>query len=153
MQEHNLKNCKFCGKLMERKRYSNGELECWNWYNRRVYCSTKCMADAHRAKPKVGTSWMTVHYHARHLKPEGNCEICGSDRNVDVHHIDGNPQNNSLDNLMRVCRSCHYRIHHPHAVCKICGKKAKGKGFCEKHYVRFKKYGDPLMTAHGKVED
>ena len=35
------------------------------------------------------------------------CELCGSDTNLDIHHIDGNWQNNNLDNLMCLCRSCH----------------------------------------------
>lgn len=153
MQKHELKKCKFCGIIMERKRYSNGILEAWNWYNKRLYCSCECMNKARKSKPKTGTSWMTLHYHARNLKPRGECEICGSEVNIDVHHIDGNPQNNSLENLMRLCRSCHSKIHHPYSVCKICGDKAKGYGLCNKHYLRYKKYGDPLMTAYGKVEN
>lgn len=28
----------------------------------------------------------------------------------------------------------------------ICGKPHKGLGYCDKHYQRFKKYGDPLMV-------
>ena len=35
------------------------------------------------------------------------CELCGSRINLDIHHIDGNWQNNNLDNLMCLCRSCH----------------------------------------------
>lgn len=35
------------------------------------------------------------------------CELCGSDTNLDIHHIDGNWQINNLDNLMCLCRSCH----------------------------------------------
>lgn len=30
--------------------------------------------------------------------------------------------------------------------CPICGKAAKGRGFCMNHYQHFMKYGDPLLT-------
>lgn len=144
-----LKCCAYCGKLMERKRYTNGVLQSWNEYNRQKYCNRECMKKAFRKKPHKGTSWMTVHYHARNLLSNGCCEICGSNKNVDVHHKDGNPQNNSKDNLMRVCRSCHNKIHRPHKTCVICGKKVKGYGYCEKHYQRFKKYGNPFAVKRG----
>ena len=150
MQLHETRLCEFCKKPMERKRYQNGVLQSWNEYNRQKYCDRECMRNAFKMKPKVGTSWMTVHYHARQLLPNGCCEICGSNKNVDVHHIDGNPQNNDLSNLMRLCRSCHLKAHHPAKTCLICGKKAKGYGYCVKHYQRFKKYGNPFVV-NGKV--
>lgn len=39
------------------------------------------------------------------------CEVCGS-RAVDIHHIHrrgigGNPNADTIENLMAVCRSCH----------------------------------------------
>lgn len=33
-------------------------------------------------------------------------------------------------------------------IYKICGKPQKGYGYCNKHYIRFKKYGDPLYTKY-----
>ena len=150
MQKHEIRNCAYCGKPMERKRYHNGTLQSWQHYNAKKYCDRECMKKAFREKPKSGKSWMTVHYHARNLKPEGACEVCGSTKNIDVHHIDGNPQNNDIMNLQRLCRSCHIKTHHPAQKCKICGKKVKGYGYCNKHYIRFKKYGDPLIV-NGKV--
>lgn len=32
-------------------------------------------------------------------------------RNLDIHHIDENKQNNSEDNLISLCHSCHRKIH------------------------------------------
>jgi len=117
----------------------------WTQYKKRIFCDRTCMAADFRRREKRATSWMTVHYHARNTLPSGCCEICGSQKNVDVHHKDGNPQNNDPLNLMRLCRSCHLKQHRGRKSCSICGKPVKGLGFCEKHYQRFKKYGDPLM--------
>lgn len=151
MQPHEIRYCGYCQKPMERKRHSNGELQSWAEYNRQKYCNRECMKAAFKAKPKHGVSWMTVHYHARNLLPNGFCEICGSEKNVDVHHKDSNPQNNNPDNLQRLCRSCHMKVHRPQSTCSICGAKVKGHGFCDKHYQRYKKYGNPLMV-YGREE-
>ena len=32
-------------------------------------------------------------------------------KNISVHHIDGNKQNNSLDNLITLCVRCHRQLH------------------------------------------
>lgn len=151
MQPHQIKSCAYCGKPMERKRYSSGVLQSWNDYNRQTYCDRECMKAAFREKPKIGMNWSTLHYHARNLLPNGCCEICGSNKNVDVHHKDLNPENNLLNNLQRVCRSCHIKIHHPAKKCLICGEKVRGLGYCNKHYIRYKKYGNPLYVNGKEV--
>lgn len=44
---------------------------------------------------------------------ENKCEICGIDSwnnkpiTCQLHHIDGNTNNNSLDNIMMLCPNCH----------------------------------------------
>lgn len=43
------------------------------------------------------------------LKQE--CKICGSKKQLIVHHIDKNSQNNNLNNLMMICKSHHAKIH------------------------------------------
>ena len=151
MVEHKIRYCAYCSKPMERKRWSNGELQSWLHYNRQKYCNRECMSAAKKAEPKTGVSYMAGHLHARQLLPNGCCEICGSNKNVDVHHKDGNYLNNSLENLQRLCRSCHNKVHRPAKTCSICGKKVKGYGYCNKHYIRFKRYGDPLIKF-GKRE-
>lgn len=60
--------------------------------------------------------------------------------------VGGNHLNNSVENLVRICRSCHNREHRQRALCTICGTPAKGLGYCEKHYQRFKKWGDPTIV-------
>lgn len=44
------------------------------------------------------------------------CQICGVQENdyyrkLDVHHIDGRKKNNSLENLITLCESCHIHTH------------------------------------------
>ena len=145
-----VKFCAGCGERMSRKRYANGKLESNLEFHRRKYCDKKCMAKGFSEKPKKkDASWMTAHYHARKICPPSPCEICGSEKSTEVHHKNGNWRDNRPENLMRVCRSCHVKQHKKKGACSICGKPQKGLGYCEKHYQRFKKYGDPMMTAYG----
>jgi hypothetical protein len=39
------------------------------------------------------------------------CNVCGSGGELLVHHIDGDRDNNELENLLPVCSSCHGKIH------------------------------------------
>lgn len=54
-------------------------------------------------------------YWDEHDKPSYNCPDCGNgQQNVwrfEVHHIDGNPSNDDMDNLIGLCHSCHMRRH------------------------------------------
>ena len=144
------KYCEYCGKKLERKRY-NWRLEDFGVFNRRKYCNKDCMR---KAFIKVGIndnqSYSNAHCTARHINGEilqiDKCQICGKDGKLDVHHIDGNYQNNTIGNLMILCRSCHMKIHKPQNKCKICDNYADGGlGYCNKHYLRYKKYGNPLL--------
>ncbi len=146
------KYCAACDKRLERKRFASGRLEDCAIFARRLYCDRQCMARGFEMKPKTDDpSWMTAHYHARKLKPSGPCERCGNSRNVDVHHVNGDWQNNALGNLERLCRRCHYREHNPLRTCSLCDAPHKGRGYCEMHLQRFKKHGDPhlVMTPAG----
>src|SRR3990167_11174631 len=42
------------------------------------------------------------------------CVLCGKDdhRILCVHHVDKNRKNNKVQNLMWLCRNCHFLIHH-----------------------------------------
>ena len=40
-----------------------------------------------------------------------NCFLCGSNKNIEVHHIDCNHSNNEPHNRVDLCRSCHVAIH------------------------------------------
>ena len=41
------------------------------------------------------------------------CKICGTSYGyIDAHHIDGNHNNHEIDNLIFLCRKCHYNKAH-----------------------------------------
>ena len=54
----------------------------------------------------------TYSYH-RIIRKEDmkECMFCGSTKNLCRHHIDKNRTNNTAENLVVVCRSCHAKIH------------------------------------------
>lgn len=39
------------------------------------------------------------------------CDICGSEKQLIVHHADGDKANNDVTNLVRLCRACHVKKH------------------------------------------
>lgn len=42
------------------------------------------------------------------LKRDGyKCSDCGSTKNLEIHHIDGDRSNNNSDNAKTVCQDCH----------------------------------------------
>lgn len=52
------------------------------------------------------------------LDAKGHCEICGLEGKIGIiknslviHHIDRDRTNNQIQNLMVVCRKCHWKIH------------------------------------------
>lgn len=68
------------------------------------------------------------------LRAGGCCEVCGKKSiKALVHHKDGCGLNNSLENLIVLCPSCHMAWHHPKtdlktlpwAVGGIYGKSSK----------------------------
>lgn len=52
-------------------------------------------------------NYRTKCFHYREKK----CAECGSEENIEVHHVDGNRTNNSIENLAPLCHSCHVKIH------------------------------------------
>ena len=145
-----LKHCAHCGEQLARKRLPSGDLEALFHFNRRKFCNQRCMGAAFdlRHSPVVG--WSTAHYHARKMVPTGCCSRCGKPDALGVHHKDGNHLNNLPENLERICRSCHSRVHKPKGLCVICGSPQKGRGYCNKHLLRFKRWGDPLAVKRNQ---
>lgn len=152
------KYCEYCGKPMYRTRFLSGRLEDYSAFLRRKYCDRMCMRKAFVKKGDPCQDYSSAHHSAREIKyliegSEKICEICGSTKNIDVHHKDGNFSNNDPENLMLLCRSCHMKEHRKRPLCKVCGKPADGGyGYCNKHYLRYRKYGNPRMYYHKIVE-
>ena len=132
---------------MDRKRMSNGKLMSLLHFNRQKYCDRLCMVldwiKTNHIRPPVLPG--SGRARARNRKAAGSCEVCGTPNAKDVHHLNQNTDDNRPENLQRICRSCHNHVHQKRKPCVVCGKPQKGLGYCEKHYQRFKKYGDPLM--------
>lgn len=140
--------CENCGKQLHRKRRKGGKIEALFHFTRRKYCDRGCMAEAFDQRHKPDPGWVTAHYHARRAKGPGPCEECGSKRNVDVHHIDGNWRNNALENLQRLCRRCHNREHAPPPrLCSQpgCPNRHRRNGLCDMHSQRARE--GRLLTA------
>ena len=142
-EERIIKLCAFCGKEIQTNPAA---------LKRRKYCSRLCMRKAFTNAGRNNANWSNTHSTARTINGlflhKDKCEICGKEGKLDIHHIDENSNNNNLDNLMCLCRSCHMKIHRPKPICKVdgCERPVKGYGYCEKHYQRFKKTGNPLKT-------
>jgi hypothetical protein len=140
-------HCAVCGLLLVRKR--RNRLESMNVFLRRKFCDRRCMAVA-MIKDEVGDA--ALHLRARCLCGS-SCERCGTTDKLSVHHIDGDPSNNDPSNLMTLCGSCHTKWHWEHGKqkresppCIVCGEKSRKLQMCQKHYLRWKNYGDALLT-------
>lgn len=44
--------------------------------------------------------------------PKKTCWGCGATENLENHHLDKNPKNNSENNILTLCQSCHKAFHH-----------------------------------------
>lgn len=149
-----IKYCAFCKALMNRKRYKSGALESNLHFRRRKYCDRDCMKKAFTLSKDQHSTESNSRANAR-LRMEyflkyDKCQNCGGTNNLDVHHNDGDPFNNRLNNLTLLCRSCHIKEHRGGKKCVICGDKHKGLGYCDKHYQRYKKYGDPHFKKENR---
>lgn len=144
------KFCAYCGKRLTRKIYNNGKLEAHAFLIRRKYCNTSCSGMAHRKDDLTTDGWRA---RARQTRQDC-CEICGSTDVLCAHHINGDVADNSPDNLMTLCSPCHTKWHWQNgktpkkrqSVCTVCGDPARRLDMCPKHYMRFRKYGNPNLT-------
>lgn len=84
-----------------------------------------------------------ISYRARKFK-KSNCEKCGTDKKLEIHHIDRDWSNNDLSNLKTLCRTCHAKQHHAEGYriqyhgdlfCYLCDKPVyyKGLNLCSAH--------------------
>lgn len=139
------KYCERCGALLQRKRYGK-TLEDRGRFLARKYCSLRC-SSSRGIRSLSSTQQHTISQRTR----KQWCERCGEmpERKslLHVHHINGDWTDHSTSNLITLCIVCHLRLHKKSkGLCRECKKPVKGHGLCQKHYQRWKKYGDPLLT-------
>lgn len=145
-----MRYCHYCGKLLERKRFMSGRLEDLTRFKNRKYCDRTCMA---HAMEKAVCDCVPHSRKKAHRLMESSCAICGATEKLHVHHLNGNPTDNSLFNLMTLCASCHRKVHSPNfsgvsgqrKPCKFCGKPAVKIGLCYTHLERLRRFGHPLV--------
>ena len=105
------KRCLRCDGEFSRKRYTTGTLEPLQAWKDRKFCSRAC-ALAFGANGKgLPVSAVMKSVRARAVKPRTKCENCGSNVRLQVHHRDGNKDNNATHNLQTLCQSCHSSEH------------------------------------------
>ena len=94
--------------------------------NRKKFCSMDCRTlssdsvKERRKKAKISklktrgtTSTRVLRKYIFSIK-EAKCEICSYNKRtycLDLHHIDHNPNNNSIDNIAVLCALCHRELH------------------------------------------
>ena len=157
-----INTCRYCGKLLHRRRWMNGVLEDLTSFIHRHYCDRKCMALDYKGTIKVPNAKNSQRQSGKAVKKA--CERCGKTRcKLHVHHKDENPMNNAPENLQSLCASCHRLLHSPRYEgtplrlkhCAYCSKPVERKGLCCTHLSRLKRYGDPLLkkfkTASGWI--
>lgn len=111
------RSCQRCGMEFAAKKYG-GE--------RQRYCSPECRIETNRAlalqrhspesrlekahQHKWGGMWIAA------LKRDGwRCTVCGKDKQLQVHHLDGSGEadspNHGEANLVTLCTGCHKKVH------------------------------------------
>ncbi len=121
------KTCEQCGTRFNRTIQKSDREEGSADFRKRRFCSRQCFYDFHRGARHAGYKpggTITVWGYVRSVDPEGSGRRGHLHRimmekklrrrlksNEHVHHRDGNPLNNDLDNLELIGASAHARIH------------------------------------------
>ncbi len=90
--------CKICGK----KRIHHAKGMCHN-------CANKILYYDHIKKHNY-RKWHNIDLEV-YKKLTKQCVICGFDKIVDLHHLDGDHKHNSQENLVALCPNHHKMIH------------------------------------------
>lgn len=136
------KSCMRCGSPLQRKRY-NKTLEDMGRFQRRKFCSLRC-ANSRGIRSQSFAQQHVIS--AKFVKPQ--CESCGKTTRLHVHHVNGNWKDHRAENLKTLCCGCHLSLHNKKEPkpCKHCSQNSRKHGMCQKHFQRWKKYGDPFLT-------
>ena len=97
--------CSYCGKQIKRLK---SDIKTKSGFN---YCSKEC---GNRHKNELVKRTDSVAYRRNAFEYyEHKCAICGYDECIEileVHHIDENRNNNSIENLIILCPICHKKL-------------------------------------------
>lgn len=142
-----VKCCERCGSVFTRTRYGK-TLEDRTRFLKRQFCSLHCA----NSRGIRGQSFTQQHQiSAEFAKPQ--CESCGGTGHLHVHHKNEDWKDHRLENLVTLCIRCHLHGAHkkPPKPCSVCGEKSRKHGMCQKHFQRWKKYGDASLTKVRKA--
>ncbi len=107
--------CDYCGKTIYRTPRNLRKSS-----SKKYFCSKSCHCSWENKNRRVGnfhTNWKNRESVYRDImkrhKIEKKCIKCGfnDSRALVVHHKDGNRKNNNINNLVWMCRNCHYIKH------------------------------------------
>lgn len=103
--------CDYCGIAFSRT------ISAVSRYGIKNFCSKRCSHLSRRKNPnrvpikrlRYGSG---AFQRARKavIERDGMCQICSNTLATSVHHIDWNPYNHSLENLVLLCKRCHGRL-------------------------------------------
>jgi endogenous inhibitor of DNA gyrase (YacG/DUF329 family) len=128
---------KFCSHQCQNKlQYINSTFKCLECSNEftdspsrknRKFCSIECKNHnslsekqariRQKASAILSRGYNSNRFNRKLLKRSGikfKCAICDYDEYdfcIDCHHIDENPNNNSLENIIMLCVMCHRKLH------------------------------------------
>lgn len=112
--------CEYCGKTFHKHPSKVGRGD-------RVFCSRKCSGLHKRRNPRENgrdirrtAAWYDVREQALE-RDSGRCRVCGFDQDLHVHHrkpISDGGDPLSLDNLLTLCKTCHYSVAHENGLTK-----------------------------------
>ena len=106
-KEPEIKLCEGCGGLVIQPRWSNGKLDAT--FKHRRFCSHPCYTNWMR-KQKAPTS-NASRRRAQKMYKALKCERCSGKENLQRHHRDKNPMNNTKNNVVVLCWRCHHLSH------------------------------------------
>lgn len=76
-------------------------------FEKKVTCSKACSNKYFPRREEISNYYTKLCF--RHHKKE--CVVCKESRIVSVHHYDGNHDNDTIENLIPLCPTCHLCLH------------------------------------------
>jgi len=99
----NIKYCLYCGGELKRRKN-----EASVTFRSRQYCNHNCYSkDLLKEDPADNTRYRRL----QNSREKKYCVVCGITENLHNHHIDKDLKNESDDNIVTICASCHTRVH------------------------------------------